>query len=468
MNFLNPDTIIACSSASQVNSAISVIRVSGFKSLEEINCFFSVDLNKIKNRQAFLSEIRDGDKLLDKAIVTYFKNPKSYTGENLLEISVHGNTINISRIIEAFNKKNIRLALPGEFTYRALKNKKMTLSQVEGLEVFLNANSEFALDQGLKILHGELFKEFTNLKDMFVNLKASVELNIDFSQDIGEKQAHLQLKDNFNLFFDQVKNLKNKIIKDSDNLFSPKIIIMGQTNSGKSTLFNHMLKQRRAIVSSEEGTTRDYISSFFDIDKVKYQLIDTAGFRDTENEIEIHGMSSAISLFSKSFFKILVINPLNFKKENIKSILNYEFDLLVVTHVDKIEDKSTLSKINYPFICHQTLFVGMNKEYCYAPIRPLSNLCGSIEPQDFIWKCISNKFRQLYDIDPIFVPRHKRLIEDIYKKAEQIRGVIFYENDIGIISSEINLIGDIIYELFGIVSPDYILKGIFSNFCIGK
>ena len=177
MNFYTDDhPIIACSTGTQSNTAIAVIRLSGFQSLSALQPFFSFSLAKSKARTSHLTNIKFQNQIFDNGLMVYFPEGESYTGENVLELSVHGNLLNIQRILDLFIVNGgFRAAAPGEFTYRALKNRKLSLSQVEGLDMLLNANSNLMLSQGLDILQGELHAQYLRLYDSFLKLKAAVE-----------------------------------------------------------------------------------------------------------------------------------------------------------------------------------------------------------------------------------------------------------------------------------------------------
>ena len=203
MNFYTDDkTIIACSTGTQSNTAIAVIRLSGFKNLPDLQKFFSFDLKKTDNRKSHLTNIIFKDKIYDNGLLVFFPEGQSYTGENVLELSVHGNQLNIQRILNLFiNEGGLRSAHPGEFTYRALKNKKLSLSQVEGLDMLLNANSSLMLSQGLDILQGDLHAQYLALYDSFLKLKAAVEISIDFSEDVGAEETQILFNKSFDKFF---------------------------------------------------------------------------------------------------------------------------------------------------------------------------------------------------------------------------------------------------------------------------
>ena len=190
INVFDDLPIIACSTGLSENTAIGLIRISGFTSLDILKPFFNYDISLLKPNYVKHCKIVFDNIFYDDVVITYFKGPKSYNGENILEISVHGNTINIKRIIELFiSNSTIRQAHNGEFTYRALANGKLTLSQVEGLDALLNATNSSMLDQGLDLLHGSLYQRYLELASEFKKLRSNIELNIDFLEDIGEEQG---------------------------------------------------------------------------------------------------------------------------------------------------------------------------------------------------------------------------------------------------------------------------------------
>jgi tRNA modification GTPase len=311
MNFYTDDTpIIACSTGNMSNTAIAVIRLSGFKSLLTLQPFFSFSLSKTKARTSHLTNIKFENEIFDNGLMVFFPEGESYTGENVLELSVHGNLLNVQRILALFiNRASFRDAHPGEFTYRALKNKKLSLSQVEGLDMLLNANSNLMLSQGLDILQGDLHAQYMHLYDSFLKLKASVELSIDFSEDIGEDESNRLIMDCFKNFHSLILALHGRVQGNISSLLSPEIVLVGQTNAGKSSLFNLLVKHGRSIVSSTAGTTRDYVSELISIEGTNYNLVDTAGIRDSKDEIENIGIERAFEILKRAFFKILIINP---------------------------------------------------------------------------------------------------------------------------------------------------------------
>lgn len=512
--------IIACSTGLSQNAAIGVIRISGFIDILELQPFFNTKLENLEPNYVKYCKLQHDGKFYDDVVITFFKGPNSYNAENILEISVHGNILNIKRILNLFtDNSNIRLANNGEFTYRALKNGKLTLSQVEGLDSLLNATSSSMLDQGLDLLHGDLFKRYLELRGEFTKLRSNVELNIDFLEDIGEEQGNKLLDESVNKVGDLIKSLLDSATVDKANFLSPNIVFYGLPNAGKSSLFNNILSKDRAIVSDVEGTTRDYISEYINIDGLSFNLVDTAGLRETKNKIEESGIAKAKDLISEAFLKIQVVNI----GENFSKVLKEtDAELIIFTHVDTAFFKFTVDEANL-LEGRATIFCDLKNvkksskiygsmgalESSLGPIEPGSFYAGPIEPifkngpigaeyffgptganqksgpigadkdgpiepiishelRSILGTYIVSKFNHLNNVDPILIDRQRDLINEISSSYEEFQAIYQDVQDIGIISSEINNIDNKISRLIGITTPDDVLQNIFSNFCIGK
>ena len=501
MKFLySDDPIIACSTNNNSNCAIAIIRLSGFQDLEILKEFLSIDPKSIKPRYAHFCKIQYQDVIYDEVVATFFKGPNSYNGENILELSVHGNTFNVDRIISLFiDFCGFRNAYPGEFSYRALKNNKLSLSQIEGLDLLLNANSNFSLQQGFSLLNGKLQNNYMDLQRKFIAHKSAVELSIDFLEDMGEEAAKSQFDETFKQLFNQVKKLKDHADNTGLNLINPEVTLVGLPNAGKSSLFNILLDDNRAIVSDIAGTTRDYLAENIKIGDVLCRLIDTAGIRTTDDNIESQGIQKSLDLLETSFFKILLINPFEFNIDFFKAVKSVNFDLIIFTHTDNENFKAAsntviaeLDKINWqingpiePVISGP---IGAGKS---GPIEPKNlgpmgaDKSGPIEPLNlgpigaslidnasevstFLRTSVNNKYLSLIQNDPILIDRHQEVINKLYLDLCNFKQLCSIESDISIISSELNSIGHCISELIGIVSPDDVLHNIFNNFCIGK
>lgn len=517
-NLYDDKPIIACSSGTVTNSAIGLIRLSGFSSLLDFQSFISLDLTKVKPRYNHYCKILDGSTVLDEVVMSFYPGPNSYNGENILEIAVHGNQINIQRILSLFvNSGLVRFAKEGEFSYRALKNKKLTLTQVEGLDLLLNANSSYMLEQGLDILQGDLHAKYSELHDAFLKLKSTIEISIDFSEDVGDENCERLLSESLKSFSRVINQLHKRIQGDMSDLSSPSVSLIGQTNAGKSSLFNLLLNNDRSIVSSIAGTTRDYVSEFLKIKGNNFRLIDTAGIRETVDQVEKIGIDRAFDIYSKSFFKVLVVNPTQVTSKEYEIFSKDCFDLIVFTHKDistKEQLYSALDILPEAKLAINTDLFGDNDSFdllgSIGPIRldgsmgavdngsiePVKNvgpmgaeLSGSIDPHPRIGSIgadcsgsigptkslealvnllVSRKFNELTRDKPLLISRHRDSVNKIYLEYVKFEQNVCNINDIAILSSEINILGVKISELIGVLSPDDVLNNIFSNFCIGK
>ncbi|PIP92816.1 MAG: hypothetical protein COW00_05800 [Bdellovibrio sp. CG12_big_fil_rev_8_21_14_0_65_39_13] len=475
----SPGPIIA-KSTGEGSAALAVIRISGFKNISDFNSSFSKKLDSLKPRVASLVALLDKDKLLDEVVATFFQAPHSYTGENILELSVHGNPINVDRIIEFFcDHYSCRLAQPGEFTYRALKNKKMDLSQVESLDMLLTSKSLQGVELGLKGLNGTIHSCYLTLREEFIKLRILVELLIDFSEDVGEVETQEKALSQFSHLKKLIDNLHSRVTYQSRSLLSPSIVLFGTPNSGKSTFFNYLLGHERSIVSSEAGTTRDYVSETLQIEHRLFNLIDTAGIRESQNAIEKQGIERSFEQYREAFFKIAVINPLDYDDHFLHLLSAHSVDCFVITHFDKFIG-STLSKSTFlEFISQQKkpLFLsrGPIEPLFFGPIEPLFFTgpiepvfaSGPIEPLSLFFNLISQKLDSALGNDPILVPRQQAAIKAINDSINNMDIKMIY-SDILICSNEINILGSKIEALVGLVSADDVLNNLFSNFCIGK
>ncbi|MFT6633048.1 MAG: tRNA modification GTPase [Bacteriovoracaceae bacterium] len=372
MSIYNSDeTIIACSTGNLSNTAIAVIRISGNDYLNSINQFFDLDINKIKPRQAYFCKIVDEALILDEIVLTFFKGPNSYNGDDIIELSVHGNQINIRRIIKLFiDKAGFRHSEPGEFTFRSMKNNKLSLTQVEGLDLLLNASSIFSLDQGYSLLSGKLQEGFRGLYDSLLKHKSSLEFGFDFLEDMGEERFNLEFNDSFRELQSNIKKLHSHVSNQGFNLIKPEVTIFGLPNAGKSSLFNLLLDEDRAITSNIAGTTRDFIREDISINNNIFTLIDTAGIRLSDDLIEAKGIEKALEVVDKSFFKILLVNPYEFDETYYSKVKEVQFDSLIFTHSDR-EGFNELAKA----VCTKLIGI-LGKEI--GPIEPIKP--GPIEP----------------------------------------------------------------------------------------
>lgn len=467
MDFLFDDRpIIALSSSTSSNSAIGVIRLSGFNLISDYQKVFSRSLAKILPRTSYLSNIIDprSGSLIDEVTFIYYQGPSSYNGENILEIFCHGNQIVIQNIIELFlGNFDIRLAGAGEFTYRALASSKLSLTQVEGLDLLLNANSPHVINSAQSSFKGQLHNSYLHLHSLLDKLKGSVDLSLDFAEDIGDDVAKSNLLNSFTDFKDAVETLYQRTLNNTSALLNPSIVLFGSPNAGKSTLFNYLLSQERSIVSDVKGTTRDYVTESITIDKVLYVLTDTAGLRETDDIIEKEGIKLTHKQIDDAFFSILLIDS----SELTESFNPDIYDAVVVSHCDQIDPTTALDK-SFHNIYYTNLCGPMGPELV-GPMGPhIKN--GPIGPnlKTLLFSSISDKYNDSFTKEPILIDRQRIVISNLFQYLATYGNEICTCEDYGVLSFHINKISLLAEELIGIITPDEVLTSIFTNFCIGK
>jgi tRNA modification GTPase len=482
MSILYDDSpIIACSTGTTTNSAIAIIRLSGFKNILDLKPFFSFNLLKIIPRQCHLTNILFNDSILDNILICFFPEGKSFTGENVLELHVHGNQLNILRITNLFvDHAQFRIAFPGEFSYRALKNKKLTLSQAEGLDLILNANSNLMINQGLNVIQGELNQSYHLLYDYYLTMNSALELMIDFSDDVGEEQAIKLYLDAFIKLRELLCSLMERSSGSLNSLLTPEVVLVGETNVGKSSLFNILLSQNRSIVSNIAGTTRDYVSETFFINGTHFSLVDTAGIRDSNDEIEMIGVGRSLDILNRSFLKILVINPFSFDENFLDRVSHFTFDLVIFSHSDLDNFDLAISKfpnekLNFSHFCFASFLSGsigpIIESGSIGPVIESGSIgpvieSGSIGPtlKDFI----SSKFEKESSGSPIILERHRNVISGTYNFVTSSDCNFEDLADLGLLSNNLKRLSYLLSELIGFIPPDDVLNSVFSNFCIGK
>ncbi len=482
--------IVACSTSMQGNAGLAVLRFSGFDELSILQNLFQQNIERLKPRvQTRVYVVGDAGEIVDDALACFFPAPHSFTGENVLELSIHGNVLHTERLLEHVIKNfGFSLAAPGEFTLRAFKNGKLKLTQVEGLDLLLNANSAFVFDQGLSQLTGELHAQYLQLHESLKQLLASVELAIDFSDDVGDENAKRLRQQHTEDVFLLLKRLYARATAPIGSLLEPSVVFLGAPNAGKSTLFNHLLGDERAIVSSTAGTTRDYLTESLATSFGRVRIIDTAGLRSTADAIEEEGVKRSMAQARFAFMRVLVVNPFQdfLPLEELKS----SFDVIVVTHadVDSFETNFLRLRDQLPtgvpmVLWGQNILNGpMGARLCSGPIGaklvtgPMgAELAGPIEPGVFladpsliISRLASFKYQSLTKEKPILVERQRFLLKRMFHEFSNFKVLSDSEEDIAIVASELQRVTTQSQELIGIYTADDVLQHIFANFCIGK
>src|SRR5438552_4510845 len=346
------DTIIALATPPGV-SAIGIIRLSGRDVFKIANQLFpSKNLNEQSSHSMHVGFLKDGDMILDEVVVSVYKNPRSYTGEDLVEISGHGSPYVLQQIIDAFIKKGARLAKPGEFTQRAFLNGKMDLTQAEAVADLIASNTSISQKAAIYNMRGGFSQQLKELRERLIRFSALIELELDFSQEDVEFADRKQLHD----LIDEADAVTLSLI-DSFKLGNVirngiSVAIIGKPNAGKSTLLNALLNEERAIVSEIPGTTRDTIEEIINIDGILFRLIDTAGIRQhIRDVIEAAGVERSLAKMKEANLVIYLFDAntmtgeelFKIKKDLSAQQVKY---LLVANKIDIAEKKLIKESFN--------------------------------------------------------------------------------------------------------------------------
>lgn len=284
------DTIVALATAHGV-SAIGVIRLSGNNALEIANALFSSkDLSAVAGNTLHVGLLHQNSKVLDEVVISVFRGPRSYTGEDVIEISCHGSPFIQEQIIGACIAAGARLAKPGEFTQRAFLKGKLDLTQAEAVADLIASNTSASQQNALKNIRGGFSDVLKTLRDQLISFSALIELELDFSQEDVEFADRTQFHQLINMIDGTVAELIHSFKLGNVIKNGVKVAIVGKPNAGKSTLLNTLLNENRAIVSEIAGTTRDTIEEVINIDGILFRLIDTAGIRESKDAIEVIGV----------------------------------------------------------------------------------------------------------------------------------------------------------------------------------
>lgn len=443
--------------------AISLIRISGPKALEITKKLAGFLPSKPETHKAYFGTLKFNQKALDQVLLTYFAKGKSFTGEESLEISCHGGGI-YNKILKTLLQLGARLAEKGEFSLQALSNGKMDLVQAEGLLQFIESESEPARNQAFSQLRGQLSKKLQEIEKNWLYLLSHLEADIDFSLEALNTLDDKKIKELLENLEQEVKRLLSSY-KPYENLQKGLLVgIFGRVNSGKSSLFNALLSEQKAIVSSEEGTTRDLVSATIsNPEGLSICLTDSAGFRKSQSEGENKGQKKAKELFTQCDYKILLLDSLCFEKEPIEESLFEEpkKSLLVFTKKDLLDKKTSikdlLDKLNKKHKVkippkEQVFFLSALTGEGLSSLKEKILSFGKLHQEDFL---ISNY-------------RHYKGLKLMEESLEKSLSILSSQAEKDIMALELRQGLQSLYEILGKQIDDKVLDSIFKQFCIGK
>ena len=447
-----------CALATAPGGALGIIRISGVQALEILSRIFTKDLTTAQPNTIHYGHIVENlaipsSQFIDEVLVSVFRAPHSYTGEDSAEISCHGSSYILNKVLELLVKNGCRIANPGEYTMRAYLNGKLDLSQAEAVADLIASSNQATHQMAMSQLRGGISSKLSQLREQLLKLTSLLELELDFSD-----HEDLEFADRTEL-----SNLANKIDNHITHLAHSfetgqaikqgiPVAIVGKTNVGKSTLLNRLLKDDRAIVSDIHGTTRDTIEDTINIQGITFRFIDTAGIRQTTNEIEKIGISRTISAIQKSRIVLWVIDqePTNEEINNIVQQTENK-SVIVVCNKSDLNEYHHFTIVNFPLI---TISAKHN-----------TNI-GDLESA--IYKAAN--IPTLTDTDVIVT--NARHYDALIRAKEHLQRVIEGLNQQlsgDLLSEDLRLTLDTLSEITGgQITTNEVLGNIFKNFCVGK
>ena len=458
------DTICALSTAPGM-AAIAVIRISGPAAFEVTGRVFSpaekkLDIKTVRSHTIHLGTIGSGSGILDEVLVSFFRAPHSYTGEDVVEISCHGSVYIQQKVLELLVSCGLRMAKPGEFTLRAFINKKFDLSQAEAVADLIASHSDSSHDLAIQQMRGGFSKKISALRKSLIEFTSLVELELDFSEE------HMVFADreDFKTLLDHIEAELSMLIQSFSlgNVIKTGIpvAIIGKPNVGKSTLLNALLNEEKAIVSEIPGTTRDAIEDTIVIGGYSFRFIDTAGLRAAEDQIETIGIERTWEKINEANIILYVFDATEQSFSDVMEAMadfkdfttdNSRSMILIGNKMDKLK---TLPKGFKEFVEYDTIFVsGKRRENIHLIAEHLLQVVTNAKVSDKTIVSNSRHYEALLRALDSIASVRKGLFDDISPDllTSDLRNALFH-----------------LGEITGEITTDEILESIFSRFCVGK
>ncbi|MBK0368707.1 tRNA uridine-5-carboxymethylaminomethyl(34) synthesis GTPase MnmE [Flavobacterium agrisoli] len=476
---INQDSIVALATPSGAG-AIAIIRISGSEAIQIGNSVFksikNKDLTKQKTHTLHLGHIVDNEKALDEVLVSLFKGPNSYTGEDTIEISCHGSTYIQQQIIQLLLRNGCRMADAGEFTLRAFLNGKLDLSQAEAVADLINSDNEASHQIAMQQMRGGFSNEIAKLREELLNFASLIELELDFAEEDVEFADRIQFHELVNRIEFVLKRLIDSFAVGNVIKNGIPVAIVGEPNVGKSTLLNALLNEERAIVSDIAGTTRDTIEDELVIGGIGFRFIDTAGIRETKDVVESIGIQKTFEKIDQAQMVLYLVDgcqlSVDGKLDNLLLEINKTQNqypqkalVVIINKKDMISDE-TLSLIQNKLVAYQDELSTVN--------RKLSTIYISAKEKQGVEE-LKNQLLSFVNTGALrnneTIVTNTRHYDSLLKALDEIQKVKH--------GLETNLSSDLLaldikealYQfglITGQVSNDELLGNIFANFCIGK
>lgn len=462
--FNKEDTIVALATPAGAG-AIAVIRLSGKDAFSIADKVFRKKnslkkLSELKSHTIHFGNIYDGEKIVDEVLVSVFRAPNSYTGEDVTEISCHGSTFIQQKIIQLAVKQGARLAREGEFTLRAFLNGKLDLSQAEAVADIVSSESEGALNLAMNQMRGGYSADIKKMREELIHLASLIELELDFAEEDVEFANREHLKALISHLTSHISHLISSFEYGNSIKQGIPVVIAGKPNVGKSTLLNVLLNEERAIVSPIAGTTRDTVEEEIILSGIKFRFIDTAGLRETNDEVESIGVSRTMEKINGSPVLIYLFDA----NETTPPVLKEEINKLKIKSADKNfrtilagnkMDLTTEQKLKQEFNGSDVVFISAKTKTNISALK--NKLLDGFEAG----KEIQNNFIVTNVRHVTAFQNAKQSLENVLNGLEKNLSGDLLAPDL---RNALNALG----EVTGEVTTDDLLENIFSKFCIGK
>lgn len=455
------DTIAAVATA-YGEGGIGIIRISGEKALSILEEVFEFagETSQIVNRRMTYGRIvdRENEQIIDEVLAVYMKGPKTYTAEDVVEINCHGSMVSLRKTLALVLRKGARLAEPGEFTKRAFLNGRLDLSQAEAVIDIIKAKTDRSFDVAMSQLEGALSLRVTEIRQKLLDLLVDITVNIDYPDEDIEELTYDKIEENILLIGEMIEKLLSTA--DSGRMIREgiRVAIVGKPNVGKSSLMNSLLRETRAIVTEIPGTTRDTIEEAISIRNIPVYLVDTAGIRETSDEVERLGIERSKAAFNEADFIIFIMDGSSAISDEDREIASYldGRDSVVLINKNDLErgftNDDVRELVNDPVIIETSL---INNE-------------GIEEIENHIEELVYGGELSQHDSTMVNNVRHIELLKQSRDSLRDAMEMTLAREALDFIEVDVRNAYDLLGEITGETVSDDIINEVFARFCLGK
>lgn len=455
------DTIAAVATA-YGEGGIGIIRISGEKALSILEEVFEFagETSQIVNRRMTYGRIvdRENEQIIDEVLAVYMKGPKTYTAEDVVEINCHGSMVSLRKTLALVLRKGARLAEPGEFTKRAFLNGRLDLSQAEAVIDIIKAKTDRSFDVAMSQLEGALSLRVTEIRQKLLDLLVDITVNIDYPDEDIEELTYDKIEENILLIGEMIEKLLSTA--DTGRMIREgiRVAIVGKPNVGKSSLMNSLLRETRAIVTEIPGTTRDTIEEAISIRNIPVYLVDTAGIRETSDEVERLGIERSKAAFNEADFIIFIMDGSSAISDEDREIASYLDGKNSVVLINKNDlergftNDDVRELVNDPVIIETSL---INNE-------------GIEEIENHIEELVYGGELSQHDSTMVNNVRHIELLKQSRDSLRDAMEMTLAREALDFIEVDVRNAYDLLGEITGETVSDDIINEVFARFCLGK